>query len=162
MAAAVTVYPASIGSGALSSGVTIPLAQITNPPAADAGDNSANYAATFTGTTNALSASVNPSGNFKQYVWRVSFTQQNNASSALVDINVFLRYRIVGAATWTSTGVTNAGTCLSSNDYRSISTGNVLTVGAADNYEFQVGFQTGATGQTVTLNRIRLVVEGLN
>jgi len=157
----VTLPATQVTTGALPSGVTIPLSQVTNPPAADQGDNSVTYSATFTGTANAISAPVNPDGNFKQYVWRVSFAQAG-AASTTTDITVTLRYRIVGAATWTSASATNAGACLATNDFRSISTGGVLTVGAADNYEFQVGFNTATSGYTVTLNKIRLVVEGLN
>jgi hypothetical protein len=162
MNAAVTVYTSSIGAGVLPSGVTIPLAQVTNPPAADSADSSANYATTNTGTANALSASVNPAGSHKQYVWRVNLTQQANASAATVDITAIIRYRVVGAATWTSGSGANIGTCVATNDYRTLSGGGVVTLGTADNYEFQIGFQTGASGQTVSLNRIRLVVEGLN
>lgn len=159
---AATIYPTSISAGALASGVTIPLSQVTNPPAADYADSSTNYSVTFTTTANALASSVNPAGNFKQYVWRVNFTQQSNASAATVDVSAILRYRVVGSSTWTNLASVNAGTCVSTNDFRSIGTGGVLTLGSADDYEFQIGFQSGASGQTVSLNRIRLVVEGLN
>ena len=135
---------------------------MTNPPAADYADSSTNYSVAFTTTANALASSVNPAGNFKQYVWRVNFTQQSNASAATVDASAILRYRVVGSSTWTNLASVNAGTCVSTNDFRSIGTGGVLTLGSADDYEFQIGFQSGASGQTVSLNRIRLVVEGLN
>lgn len=161
MNSAVSVYLSSLNPGALPSGVTIPLAQVTNPPAADFADASTNYSATNTTTANALSAAVNPAGNFKQYVWRVSFTQQANAT-AQTDINAIIRYRIVGAATWTNGTGVNVGTCIATNDYRSISGGGVVTLGSADNYEFQIGFTTATSSATVSLNRIRLVVEGLN
>ena len=180
---AVTVYPTSINSGALPSGVTltsniastqinsgalpsgvtIPLSQITNPPAADFADSSANYAVTFTTTANALSVAVNPAGNHKQFVWRTSLSQQGNASGAsYMDVKAIIRYRIVGAATWTNGTATTIGVCAGTNDYRCLSGGGVVTLGSADNYEFQIGFQTAITGYTVSIYQIRLVVEGLN
>jgi hypothetical protein len=152
-----------INSGALPSGVTIPLSQITNPPAADFADSSANYAVTFTTTANALSVAVNPAGNHKQFVWRTSLSQQGNASGAsYMDVKAIIRYRIVGAATWTNGTATTIGVCAGTNDYRCLSGGGVVTLGSADNYEFQIGFQTAITGYTVSINQIRLVVEGLN
>lgn len=151
---------ANLVSGALPSGVTIPLSQVTNPPAADTQTNTGNAALTTTSsTTNTLSTNVNPAGSFKQYVWRVT-AQQQNAASAQNDLTPYIRYRVVGTSTWTTVAATPMGTAVTPNDFRSFSAGGTVTLSTADDYEFNVSFAT-STG-TVTLNRTTLTVQGLN
>ena len=155
------VMPAAQVSGYLAN-ATISGSQIANPPAADASDNGVNYSVTFTSTTSGVVPAVNPTGNFKQYVWRVDAQQAANASTTYVDVTASLRYRIVGAASYTVGDSANIGSAANPNDYRRLTGGGVLTLGSIDNYEFQVSFTTGSAGQTTTLNHIRLIVEGLN
>ena len=162
--AGVSLYPSSIGAGALPSNVTVPYASITGAPVpiSATGANGVNATVTAaTGATPVLSAAVNPTGSFTNYTWSASVGLAS-APTATCDINFVLLQRLSGGTTWTAVNSVTPGSVLNAtNDYRTIATSGSWSSSGATDSEFQLAIFNSATCSW-TAARIRLTVVGLS